>query len=104
MESTIAVTSQGLWRDHPDGAQSAGSTRNVAAPDDESDDDHTTKLSDVFIDFSGELGDELHSTTGAADGPDGTIAIEGAVCHTSATVRDWADNIRRLLRPHRNLS
>lgn len=88
LESTIGAASQGAWRDHPNRTESPCSTRNADTPDDERDDDYSAKLSDVFIDFSGELGDELQSTTGAVDDPDATIIIEDAVCYISAKAPD----------------
>lgn len=76
LEPAVAVADQRPPRDHPDGA-SACSTGQTAQPD-ERDDDYSARLSDVFIDFGGELRAGLHSTTGAVDDPDATIVIEDA--------------------------
>lgn len=103
LESTIAVASQGSWRGHLASEQSLAPTRNVAVlnskSDGESYNDYSTKLSDVFIDFSGELEDGLHSTTGATNNLDTTIVIEATVRHTSTMVQDLVDNTKRALQP-----
>lgn len=44
-----------------------------------SDDDYSNGLSDVFIDFSGDFGDDFHSRTGEADDGEASI-IDNAVC------------------------
>jgi hypothetical protein len=102
LESTTGPASHGAYPD-PDRADSPNSIKNADIPDNDRDDDYSAKLSDVFIDFGGDFGDEFHSTAGEVDDPDATIIIENAVWHASATAPNSTDNIRNRLHPRQNL-
>lgn len=78
LESTIETVSHSMYPD-PDSLESPKPIQNVDNLDNDCGDDYSTKLSDVFIDFGGDFGDDFHSTTGEVDNPN--AIIENTVCY-----------------------
>lgn len=79
MESTTEVISGGECDDldRPEVWNSIKNTGNLDNA--QSEDDYSNGLSDVFIDFSGDVGDDFHSRTGEVD--DGEVSIiDNIVC------------------------
>ncbi|KFY03556.1 hypothetical protein V490_00137 [Pseudogymnoascus sp. VKM F-3557] len=73
LESTTEIISGGEGHDL-DRPENTGDLDNA-----HSDDDYSNSLSDVFIDFSGDFGDDFYSRTGEVDDGEASI-INGEVC------------------------
>lgn len=79
LESTAEVISGGERHDL-DRPEVRNSIKNTGSLDDaHSDDDYSNRLSDVFINFSGDFDDDSHSRIGEVDDGEASI-IDNAVC------------------------
>ncbi|KFY28814.1 hypothetical protein V491_00272 [Pseudogymnoascus sp. VKM F-3775] len=93
LESTTEVISDGEGHDL-DRQEVWNSTKNTGNLDNaHSDDDYSNRLSDVFIDFSGDFGDDFHSRTGEVDDGEASI-INGELSPvlSSGTISDNASS------------
>lgn len=98
LESIIRAAGHRAFAD-PDCTEIPDTIKNADPPDNDRDGDCSAKLSDVFINFGGDLREEFHSTLGQVDNLDATIS-ENAVYYTSATAANSTYNIRHHLHPH----
>jgi hypothetical protein len=79
LESTTEVISGGECHDlhRPEVQNSTKNTGNLDSA--HSDDDYSNRLSDIFIDFSGDVGDNFQSRTGEVDDGEASI-VDNTVC------------------------